>query len=102
MSDDSVRDRGALWHFREASRYASQASYTRHDPEVVELWHNEVVNPELQAHYREMAQLHATLFVGLTQVLSGGAHSSARAVLAAIAGGESDPADPKSSMPFEG
>lgn len=87
MTDDSVRDRGALWHFREASKYASAASFTSGHSRFED---NRLINAELQAHYREMGQLHATLFVGLTQVLNSGAHNSGRAALASIAEGLHD------------
>lgn len=79
------RDRGALWHFREASRYASLASYTNQDPNRVQLEAVRLVNPAVQAHFREMAQVHATIFAGLASVLGTGPHGAARSQLASLA-----------------
>ena len=85
---------GALWHFNEAERLVEIAEG--------ESWYPEDGRLERVSAVLAAAQVHATLFVGLTQVLSTATHGRVRADLAVIAGGESDSPDPESSTPPEG
>ena len=85
ITETEPRDRGAVWHFREASRYASLASMTNLDPSRSSLEVIRLINPAVQAHYREMAQVHATIFAGLASVLGTGPHGPTRSQLAALA-----------------
>lgn len=71
----------AAWHYAEAERYLSQASFMTNDPGVAGLPNCRLVNPPLQQHLVRMAQAHAALAQAGAVVLIAGGHSKERAEL---------------------